>query len=756
MPYLSRYLMSLASVLMLFGGFVVLSGESAAVHAAALRTTSAEDAIESAVSAFQEIGVLRKENPINADAIATKYTGALQALTKQADIQLVSNMDSDVLVAIDDIRNDNEPKLAAQVIDKTLQRVFFQTILERITSVRDSFDSQTTAELGLKWDEATAAFEAIRGTASRENKIISADRQSIETGDNPGLDIQITDALARGKTALNKENAAEDKIAVGIERQIIRLSLARAYYIGVLREVDGLIDKRERNLEGALINQKEGEFFYHIIEGFIATDNPTGNILIKSQLTGNVSNVVADEVISELSKGFVGRVKGELSANESSIGNDRERAMIVAEEALLYSNVFIPDLELRLGSTIRNDLDAALNKLRDASSEEDTTKAAEARQVITAILGDYENSLVLADYKKTNNTDFIDAAVSAFQAIGVLRKETPINADAITAEYTGELQQLTQLVDEVFALTLNNDIVVAIDAIKNGNQEKLAAQVIDKTLQRVFALAVYNRVTLVRDTFDNTTTEVLGLEWDQAYAAFGAIKGTAAREDRVLSADRQSIEAGSNPGLDSIITLAFIRGQHALSKDNVTEDKIMVAVESEVIVSSLIRAFFIGVLREIDGVIDKRERNLEGALINQKEGEFFYRIVEALISRDNPLGNDIIKAQLTGDVTHVVADQVISEISRGVIGYLSDSLDNNELTVGVDRGQAMVSAEQVSLYAGIVISDLELRLGALQRLKLDNALQDLKEASGADDVSKANRAKQIITAIFTDYWNNLL
>ena len=61
----------------------------------------------------------------------------------------------------------------------------------------------------------------------------------------------------------------------------------------------------------------------------------------------------ADTIVSELSKGFIGRVQGELDANESALDEgDRGDAMIVAEEALLYSKVFLEDLELRLGTKI--------------------------------------------------------------------------------------------------------------------------------------------------------------------------------------------------------------------------------------------------------------------------------------------------------------------------------------------------------------------------------------------------------------------
>jgi len=748
MFYLPRFLWSLSSVLFLFGGLMMLDSHPKA-YAATIETTAA-------VSSFQTVSTLRKQNPVDVDALLQEYGVTLQPLAQQVDTQFALHLDSDVLAAIEDIRNDNDPKLAAQVIDKTLQRVFFQTILARITAVHDDFDNKTTAELVLEWDEATTAFEAISGTAARENKVITADRLEIESGNNPGLDIQIVNAFSRGRVALNKENPVEDKITIAIERQTIRLSLVRAYYIGVLREIDGIIANRNREPGVALEKQKEGEIFYRLIRDLVEAGNPTGNFLIQSQLTGELFDVVADEVVSELNKGFIGLVRNELSANETSVADDREHAKEVAEAAQLYANVFLPDLEIRLGMVASNDLNNALTSMKDASNDSDAVTANTAREAIENILASYEDELVLANYDKANTTDFVDSAVLSFQEVGVLRKQNPVDVDALVIAYAGELQQLTQLADEIYGLTMDNDLSQAFNDIRNDNQPKLAVQVIDKTLQRVFVLAAYNRITFVQESFDNLTTDELAFEWDRAYAAFLSIAGTAARENKVLTEDRQSIQNGTNPNLDDQITLAFIKGKDALNKADLLADKAKLDIAREEIVLSLVRGYFIGVLREVEGIISNRERELEKAWEKQEEGEFFYRIVESFISQDNPTGSALIKAQFTGNVTNVVADVVVSEISRGLIGRIQRQLQQNETTIDSDQNQATLAATSASLYANIFLDDLELRLGSLQRVRLENALRSLKDVSETSDGLKAEASRQTITTIILDYQDQLL
>lgn len=723
----------------------------------ALTATAASNvpAIESAVAAFKTIGTLRREFPIDADAITAAYTGALQTLAQEVDTANGLGLDSSVLAAIEEIKDDNEPILAAQVIDKSLQHVFFQTILDRITAVRDDFDTGATASLIAQWDEAAAAFEAIKGTAARENKVISADRQSIETGSNPGLDVLIAAALVNGKTALNKANPAEDKITVALERQVIRIALARTYYIGVLREVEGIISNLD-DVEGAREAQKEGEIFYRLIESFVARDNPLGNLLIKAQLTGNIAEVNADQIVSEMNKGFIGRVKSELTANESSAGSDRGRAMEVAEEALLYANVFLEDLEVRMNAAMRTNMENALNSLKEASDAGNATAAATARATITALLADYENELELAQYNKTHDTAVIlDGAVAAFKEIGVLRRQFPVDADAILAQYSGDLQQLTQIVDQLYGSAIDPVILAAIGFIRNEDQVLLAAQAIDKSLQRVFALAIYNRVTLVTDQFDDMSTDELTLEWDRAYAAYQAVIGTAARENKVLTADKQTIQSGSNPDIDDQITLAFVQGRQALNKEN-ADDHTQAAIARERIVIPLVRSFLIGVLREVEGIISDRDADVAEAREKQIEGEYFYNIVEGFISQDNPSGNSRIKAQLTGDMANVVADEIVSDISRGLIGQINRSLEQIEAAFAADRHQAMIAAERTSLYVGIVLPDLELRSGSLQRVKMENALQDLKEASETSNSSKAIEARSAIVEVISAYQNELI
>lgn len=713
-------------------------------------------AIESAVAAYKTIGTLRKQLPIDGGAIAAAYTGALQTLTQEIDTANSLSLDSDVLAAIDDIKSDHAPALAAQALDKTLQRVFYQAIWNRIAAIRDQFKTGTTVALTAMLDEAVAAFQAISATVARENQVLTADRQAIEAGSNPGLDAEINDHFSKVRTALNKSNPDEDFITVQVARYAIRMSLARAYYIAVLREVSGAIEHRNTDPEETSIEQKEGEVFYRVIESLVARGNPAGSLRIKAQLTGDASTIVADEIVSELGKGFIGRVAAEINGQANAIKEkDRAGAMAEAAGAKYFARVLLPDLELRLGAADRGSLENELENLLTASNSVDAPKSEQARNAISAMLTKYENALNRAKYEVVQHTPIVENALASYQAIDILRNQASIDADAIAAKYAGDLQQLTQLVDQIYGQTIDQDVSAAIARVKSGTQIALALQVIDKSLQKMFALVVYNRVTLVLEQFGNLSADALALEWDRAYTAYSAIAKTANKEDKVLSSDKQSIVSGSDPDLDYQITAAFIQGKRAFDKTDAGDAQTL-ALARENIVVPLIRSFLTGVLREVQGIIESRTTDVDEAREKQIEGDYFYRIVEGFIAQDNPSGSNQIKAQLTGGLSNVVADKIVSEISKGILGQVERSMHQIEANFGSDKNQAVLALERLTLYSGIFLSDLGQRLNTGKRANLENAIRDLKDAINTGNTARAVALRSIMTVILAEYESKLL
>ncbi|MCG7756056.1 MAG: hypothetical protein LZF63_05290 [Nitrosomonas sp.] len=723
---------------------------NASLSIAALADVSA---IQAAVTAYQTIGTLRRQTPINGDAIASAYAGALQTLTQEVDTANTLKLDSDVLAAIDEIKDDNEPALAAQVVDKTLQRVFYQIVFNRMSSMRSQFPTLTTAELVPMLDQMVAAYQPLSANVARANQVLSADRLSIVEGNNPAADVSFNESVARIRAALNKSNPAEDAGVLAVERYVTRISsLTRAYYNAVLREVAGAIESRNSDLEELRKELKEGEIFYRIIESNVSRDNPVGNLSIKARLTGDGSDLVVDEIVSDLNKGMLGRARGEM-ANIATAA-DREGKMAEASGTKEFAEIFMPDLELRLGATVRGNLLTALNNLNSAVKAEDAVKSAEAQAIIKTIFNNYEKELNLASYSATSDTALVDNAVAGYKAIASAVAKDPIDANAIVAAYGAELQEVTQFIGQKYGLTSDHDILAAIESIKNGNQVALSAQTVNRLLQQIFAIGVYDRTTLVLDNFDSMTTSELALEWDRAHSAYQALIGVTSGANKVLTADRLTIKDGTNPDLDDQVTLALMNGRDALNKAN-ADDRNHVAIARENVIVPLVGGFLKGTLGEVGTLINNRTAEADKARVDQKEAELLYRTVEVFIAQDNPVGNGVIKTQLTGDLTNVVANEIVIEINKGAIGQVRRNISQVESTLTSDKNQAAAAAVNVSLYVNIILPDLELRVGSLRRVEMQNALQDLNEAIRAGNSSKATVAGSTITEIISAYENEL-
>ena len=512
------------------------------------------------------------------------------------------------------------------------------------------------------------------------------------------------------------------------------------------------MESRNTDVEEMRKELKEGEIFYRIIESSIARDNPVGSLRIKSRLTGDGSDLVADEIVSDLNLGMLGRSRGEMA--NIATADSREGRMAEASGTREFAQIFMPDLELRMGATVRDNLQSALNDLNSAVKADDATKSAQVQAVITSIFDDYEQALNLTAYTPTTDTALVDNAVVGYQAIADALAKDPIDANAIVAAYGGELQQVTQIISQIYGLPSDQDILAAIESIKNGTQVELAGQTVNRLLQQIFALGIYNRTTMVLDNFDSMSSDELALEWDRAHSAAEALIGVTSGTTKVLTDDKLSIEDGTNPDLDDQVTFALMKGREALAKAN-ADDRNNVAIARENIIMPLISGFLKSMLGEVGGLITNRTTDTDKAKVDQKEAELLYRTVDVFIAQDNPAGNGVIRTQLTGDVTDVVANEIVIEISKGIIGQAKRNISQVESTFAVDMNEAVLAAERVVLNVNIFLPDLELRLGSQQRAEMQNALQDLKEAIRTNDASKALVAGSAINEIIAAYEGEL-
>lgn len=363
--------------------------------------TTATDVIDDAADAHAQINTLRKQTPIDIAAIESLYLDKIQALVKEADTANSLALDTDILKAIDDIRNQIDAPLAAQVLDKTIRRVFLIIAMDRSNKVKSDFNSKTAEELNKVWDEGFAAFDAIDGTIGQKTKILSEDRLLIIDGKDPGLNDNVIRAFINGQDAVNKDSGEMDEgvgdgdlTRIKVQRQIVRFTMERGFYLIVLKEIQDVLKKRDSDPIGARVNQKEGEVFHTAIASKVKKDNDAGNSIIEAQLKGPLEGIVAEVLIKEYSKAWMNGTIRELDANSGAMGSgDVQKAVETAYEGILFANMMIDDLEQRLGKTNRDMVTKAFGDLILASAKGSMDEALAQREIIRDILEEYGKGL---------------------------------------------------------------------------------------------------------------------------------------------------------------------------------------------------------------------------------------------------------------------------------------------------------------------------------------------------------------------------
>lgn len=363
--------------------------------------TSATETIDNAASAHSEINVLRREDPVNIDQIESLYVSNIQALVQEVDTANELTLDADIVQAIDDIRNSVDVPLAAQVIDKTIRRVFFIIALANANDVKNEFNSLGADELNGLWDKGFAAFDAIDGTINQSAYNISEDGLSLVDIGNAGLADNVTRAFINGQNAINKDSDDSDEGAddgdltrIKVQRQIVRFTMERGMYLIVLKEVKAAMERIADDPDGAAVAQKEAILFHKAIAAKVSRDNEEGNAVIEAQLAGPIEDYVVETLIKEYSKAWCNGTERELDGNSGAMGSgDIQKAIETAHEGILFAEMMIDDLEQRLGKESRDVVTKAFGDLKLASANGFASDALEQREIVREILDEYEEKL---------------------------------------------------------------------------------------------------------------------------------------------------------------------------------------------------------------------------------------------------------------------------------------------------------------------------------------------------------------------------
>jgi len=237
------------------------------------------------VGAFQNIERIRTEDKLDFQTIEEIYNSHLKEFASKYDKIFGEAMDVIIEKAIRDGKVSKYPKVQAQIISKTLQKVFFLALQDKIDQVHKLDD---TAPEHL--ENASGYYEALRPTVLRRG-------EWMEVGNL--YDEEIRQVFSKARESIEKKDLAQLKS----QRKMLKDKLMRIFALSVLFEVEGMIENRAI-YEQAQIKQAEAATYYSIIEKEVKNNNPSGHEIIHYQLNDNPEDADFEIIKKELEAGL--------------------------------------------------------------------------------------------------------------------------------------------------------------------------------------------------------------------------------------------------------------------------------------------------------------------------------------------------------------------------------------------------------------------------------------------------------------------
>ena len=238
------------------------------------------------VSAFKNIERIRTGDKFDFQSIEEIYNSHLKAFASKYDKTFGEEMDVIIERAIRDGRAGKYPKVQAQIVSKTLQKLFFLAFQDELEQ-----SSRLDVPATEHWENAKGYYEAIKPTVLRRG-------EWMEVGNL--YDEEIQGIFGKIREAIDKKDSEQFES----QRNILSDKLMRIFALSVLYEVEGLIENRAI-YEQAKVKQAEATTYYKIIEKEVEKNNPGGHEIIDYQLNGDqTADVDFDVIKRELEAGL--------------------------------------------------------------------------------------------------------------------------------------------------------------------------------------------------------------------------------------------------------------------------------------------------------------------------------------------------------------------------------------------------------------------------------------------------------------------
>lgn len=324
------------------------------------------------------------------------------------------------------------------------------------------------------------------------------------------------------------------------------------------------------------------------------------------------------------------------------------------------------------------------------------------------------------------------AKVAGYKEVVALAKAKPADYDALMAAYQQKLQATVKSRDAEFGEQLDVALTAAIAAGKSGElPQAVAAQMVDKLLQKVFALTIKHEFLEAKKKVAADRQGALH-NIDEAIAYFEAVRGTVQKRDKAFST---TIEAE--------IDTALAEAQKAAQNG----DEEGLYFWQPIVTHNLIRAFYLAVV----GYGEKIE---QGAAAGNDEREHmaeawsFYQAFKSNVGKKSADLASFVEARfnpVSGNPNLVKASEIRAALTAGLAGYVV-----HEVAASFekwDKADRLHAAAEGGAIAQAIEIHLGEKLGAEAKARFKTAITDFVAAVRAKDRAKADAAGQVLTSL---------
>ena len=235
----------------------------------------------------------------------------------------------------------------------------------------------------------------------------------------------------------------------------------------------------------------------------------------------------------------------------------------------------------------------------------------------------------------------IKAYAKAVAMIGNLQRQTPVDWDAIRAQYDS-ISPLIKTMDAAWKMGYDQEIRQAIEQCAAGDNVEVNKQTIGKGVQHIAVLGI---------TQELNTLGKSAAAGERVAAYFESIRATFARRDTGFFGDQKILESAAD---QAIQRLSAANAADLLTARRELEDV-------------MARTFALSVLYEVSEWEKARDADPNFCEVKRKEAEIYYRIIQPRIKKRSAKADEMITTMLTGASQQVNAALLEEQLQTGLV-----------------------------------------------------------------------------------------